>query len=102
MTEFSQKQWEEWKGRRSLFEENAKARGFEVKGWINGKPIVPGVFERDLTAWALSTNEKRAKYSVPPAPVVEPEPTSEIEEAPKEKAQQPAPKRRGRRRKKQP
>jgi len=71
--EFTQKQWEEWRGRRSLLEEKVKAAGFEVQGWMNGKPIVPKMVPQALTTIALSITELRAKYSTPPAPIVEPE-----------------------------
>lgn len=82
MTEFTQQQWEEWRGKRSLLEEKVKAMGFEVRGWMNGKPLVPRMFPKDLTTIALSIKEKRAKYSTPPIPEPEPEEKEEPVSAP--------------------
>jgi len=83
--EFTQRQWEEWRGRRSLLEKKVKAAGFEVKGWMNGKPTVPRMFPKDLAAIALSITELRAKYSTPPAPEPEPEATVESGETREDK-----------------
>lgn len=98
--EFSQRQWEAWRGRRSLLEQLIKAKGFECKGWVNGKPIVPGVFEKDLTEWALSIKEERAKFAAPPTPIIEEEPEAIIESEEPEPEEKPVKRKPGRPRRK--